>query len=1191
MEKQTSNVSRILIAAIALLGAVGADRRCSGFPIAATGTPPEQVAPASDGWCCVGGKVEPASQRLCAVKKGRYFNIRQEADRACQAPSKTPGQAPSPTPSQDPLGTPGKGLCCVNGLLQPMEAAVCQARGGRSFERPEEAEGACRGAGPQPEMLPLPPGVCCLDGRIEPLPPSECGARRGRFFERPEEAERVCRGEGPRPETAPPQGVCCFDGRVEPMPPAECQARRGRFFERPEDAERICRGEGPRPEMPRVDQRPELQPIIDATARMSRYHFRISYSSGHVFDGEMDTAERIQHYTIAVDERGPLAEIFWNGEAGLGHRLDSDGWFKLSGRPMVDYLQAAAASLAEGEVVEVRPAGDRTTHVLRANPVGPLDPATRHELATLDCCGDTTRFLGILDTLAAGARSQAEIRVSNRDQAVRGYAVTITGSQLNLRVEAEFMPIAEQVPRPPGGVATGPEAVPANALAITISTLGGWVDIKTHSPWAQRSLDLIQSSDTKGEYAEIYDPSWSTTSFTETLAMSIGDKTYEATGADWFKIYHPIVLSAYHEDEADRIMPDFYKKWFKDDANYKNYQAKGTDYYWSSTVFRRDSHHYGAWGDGLEWQWYFKLVPNMPATIANDRYYSARDWGYGGNRLGTPPLNRLTFTEAIKQYNQYTLSGKKRAYLMLGHPAHLLQDSGHPDHAAVVPHPASGMTQPEAFERFKYCEFVGAQASLAAAAACSTLLVGAGICALVACPAAYGLAYETCRQAADASLVGYERLVADHWRTTGWFGNTSGVDATIDKAGPLMQKTYDAFFDDLGTYSKSKLSTYGLSNPVGCSSLTVTIGLSIPAANPAIDRYKQSATLSYLKYSDDVLPRIIGSTAGFIQHFYQIVNYPPFVERFAVVQWEPGATPRGYGTFSDDQDDCLRYDATWTTSGTARALTLSAGTATPKLVTDRPAYVFMRFGPTDIGPIKGGKKMASVVVKATHHSASTTITMKAASDDEGVYYWGSFEPTNCTKDNYQLTFEIIASDSAPHLQTRTYPGNEIDSNPATVATADAGSEPTYPWVNYETGADTNHVIWVQAFSESATAVPPKIKLDPRNEKAEVTIKAKMAGLDCHWEPIDADPKCITGWKINDTVTSLTKTGVSGPSEDFGFAMAIKDDRAAATVIRFWLAPGLQKRYKPGTYRVEVEAVLATNAQVTAPTVSIEVTLL
>ena len=93
-----------------------------------------------------------------------------------------------------------------------------------------------------------------------------------------------------------------------------------------------------------------------------------------------------------------------------------------------------------------------------------------------------------------------------------------------------------------------------------------------------------------------------------------------------------------------------------------------------------------------------------------------------------------------------------------------------------------------------------------------------------------------------------------------------------------------------------------------------------------------------------------------------------------------------------------------------------------------------------------------------------------------------------------------------------------------------------------------------------------------------------------WRSTASIPGDVPG-PSSSTVTSLTQTDVSGPREDFGSAMAINDDRAAATVIRFWIAQGLKKKFRPGTYRVEVAAVLAKNAKVSAPTVSIEVTLL
>jgi hypothetical protein len=883
-----------------------------------------------------------------------------------------------------------------------------------------------------------------------------------------------------------------------------------------------------------------------------------------------------------------VAEVFWTEEGGVGHKLDTEAWFRLIRRPPFNFLEMALAVLAQSRVQSVAEEGpywrvalapwtgkdpDDPLYQIKADPERFFGEALR----LLTCCPDEQENRRKFLEAVRDAQVNMRLLISREDHLVREHEIVYSWLGERHRTVTYFSPSLAPLPTPRPSVDLGQVIeVPEGMLAFTLPSLGGWMDVKTHSPWTQRALDLIEKTDTGGKYRELYEKNsvWAVEPFTETLAQSGKQVDYKKN--------HPLVLGAYYEDET-AALPQFYHDWFKSDPNYK----KSSTYYFPSSGYMRDCHHYGHQSTGLQYEWYFVFRGTPPKTTKpGDRYYSARDWGYGYGRIDEN-LNRLTFTEAIKQYYRYSEEGKRNAYLMLGQVAHLLEDSGHPDHAAVVCHPASGYNAEEFLLDKGFCKYLSLEMFAVTYLACLAIpgpFTNAVTC-LVPAGLAQGIAYGVCKGMADSDLVGYERLAGDHWDIT-------KVEKTIQSAGVLTQTDYDSYFKDLGDFSLATLSKYsGLSHALGCASLSLP-PLTVPNSRPVIDSTDSAETKPYLGYTDAIVPRIIGTTAGFIQHFYRIVNFPPYLERMAIVQWESGDSPRKFAFFKDDAEHCVRFDAEWTQTSSGR--TLKNNVTTQKLSLDRPAYVFLLFGPSKIGPLEGGRQMAKVELHLTGKYAPTggqpylPVTLTLAKDEDlGYYYWGSFNPKNCMPDPYMLNFEVTAQDSGPHLASRASSGADLDSDPATIAVVDSTKSPTYPFTGYQAGTDTNHQIWVAPFSWSMQVNPKSHSVTPtmKPQTVKYLLKVTQKSWDCNWEETQSPPNCAVTWSLREEVKQQGAPGTTGYPADFGFKVemaprtTVGEAEVKATVT--WTP-----RYTPATYEIYVEYSVGDSPYITTGTVTL-----
>jgi len=920
--------------------------------------------------------------------------------------------------------------------------------------------------------------------------------------------------------------------------------------------------------------------ITEAIQSLERYHFRIEYTPGIIYEGERDLAEGRQYIQIGLTPGiFPVAEIFWEGEKGYGRRLQSNLWLRMQGKPFLNYLQFALSVLLDANIISIRETESFWFVNIQPEHFPPRD---RLEELYRDILGQTIdfekgEFLERLIEQSQSLEINLQLKISREDYLIYGFTVQCRAQEMQVELTAAFSQSQMDVPPLPDGVqqVVAPDVeVPMEMLLFHLPKIAGWCG-KNHRTWTQRAIQLIEEKEItlpvqSRKYTEIYNSAWFTEAYTEKVAK---------TGKPDYNKHHPIVLGAGFEDcSPDDPLPNFYNNWFASDPNYQT----DPKYYYDQKGWR-DYHHFGGEGVGLEYALYFEFRGCPSTTKPGDRYYSARDWGYGDGRVN-PKHNRLTFTEAIRQYNRYNLDGKRTAYLMLGHVVHLLQDVGQPDHAKLVAHPGSSFTELEAYKKYKYCEIV---AGLAAAAC----LKVAGLCFFgLCCAGVFGAVFGICRDCLSDEKVGYERLIKDKW----------SLDHKIPKneitaTGIVTQPSYDAYFSDLSKFCISKAN---ITSPLGCGKVTfplVPSFIGVPGGRPFIHVANKEQVDRFLEMTNKIVPRIIGASAGMIQYFYDIVNYPPYVERVAIVQWEPRAVPRKFAFFSKNQLHCVRYDAEWVMSKNKRILNYR--TKTRPLSLDRPAYIFILFGPTEIDPEKGGKIMEQPELRlvGTYPLTGKPIDMKiklklAQDNDVGQYYWGSFNPHNCSDDPYTLTLIIQGKDGAAHLAQRKPSGDEIDAKPATIARVDASLPPTYPWKDYEPGPDVNHKIQIPP-AEWKLMVNPSglLAISPQREgKGEVTLQIKQKAWDCQWEPYWGPVTCPVRWELSQNVTKLGKQLQTGSWEDFNFQVQLIVHRSGDA--KLVITPDWQM-YTPGRYELKVLYEVGEPPKVLSNIVTILVELL
>ena len=918
-----------------------------------------------------------------------------------------------------------------------------------------------------------------------------------------------------------------------------------------------------------VGKVPNLPAIIEAVRSQSRYAFAIQRGPDLLYSGEFDRALKRQHVKIEDPGAGTTVEVVSEGANTWARLNQIPRWAPVQNHDYGRYLDAIVEYLSDATVTVSRADDLEWTVGLRFKPAMARPEVMEVWRRFVDDMRlpDPDRFLNRLIEFSQEMSALVEIRISKSDFRTLSMDSRYESAGQVFHVRNSWTPFAGEVSGRPGpGTDDAPLAIP-EALLLNINTIGGWVR-KTHCTWAEEALRLLKLQDASARYAEVYSTNWFSAQY--------------ASGAPQPFQHHPVVLGAFYEDQTDP-MPGFYNDWFSGDPLFQ----KDPDYYWKQAGYARDYHHYGdGAGVGLQFQTWFQYRPYFdnspsppPRPKPDDRYYDARDWAFGPPRTPVQSeVNRLSFGNAVEQSNRYSSEGNTNAYLMMGHVAHLLQDLSQPDHARNVAHPGSSKSGQELKMA---CHVVGAEAAIYVAAPCLSLCSGSLLLYLLCVggceAAAYGAAYGACCGLWCDSCRGYERIVEEDW-------SLSRITSQVTQSTSIAQDHFDKFFADAAQHARSTADAASLASGLGCDDFTLVVPpfWSVDSLVPNIPAGQNSEAEAYLKLTDAVGLHSVRAVAGLLQHFYEIVAHPPIVERVAVVQWEPNATPVQFGWFAADpqsQPPCTVYDSKWEIDYQSHSRSLKSQTAgtQPLLSADRPAYIFVLFGPATLAPDKGGILMESVelnltgIYPVTGEPIRTSVSLRPAWDGTaGQYYWGSFQPQNCGNDPYTLALNIRARDKRAHFAGRIPLGNELDQNPATLAVVQNSLQPYFPWAGYEPGIDTHHKVTVRAAQFEMVASPDHLQL-PALVDAQVAcdLVISQKGWSCNNEPYLAPATCAAEWSLDRNITHVDRPRTTGSPADFGLTITLTPDPRVPGRALLTVGHVVRREYVPGHYEISV----------------------
>ena len=614
---------------------------------------------------------------------------------------------------------------------------------------------------------------------------------------------------------------------------------------------------------------------------------------------------------------------------------------------------------------------------------------------------------------------------------------------------------------------------------------------RNHCSWAQQSINLIKKFDEGNKYAEIYEGFWAEDEKgTPKHLAEYEDGTDDISNDPYdirYKKYHPIIVGAFWEDQVTTP-----KIW---NAPY--------------SAGLRDYNHYGYAEDGLEWNdWFitdYERAGTPQPPLPSKRFFSAKNWGFGGNKLfegkvKVENFNKFTFAQAIREYNEHYITGKKLAYLMLGYVLHLLQDSGNPDHANLEPHVASGKNLWEAHEKLYLC-YVKAAISAGFSVTpqraldlykntgnAKALAIVEGVWRFIFGPLAWkNFAINLPIAASKLSdcglkclnvggrIVGYERLLGDIWRFDGshWKQNPEYYNSFLKKKEMLkpidkindIDLNYEDFFKNLAEKDINLANSYDLKprHPLGLNYVQTNPPIAIEPAiylDPDLSHAIEWKN-EFLRFSDEIALNIIAHGAGFIKYFYNIVNSPPYVYRVVLVKSVPGNEPIGFAKLDNPRGKII-YNAVWKRSPYQD----TKDNFQFKVSSSHETHVFIIFGPS-VGPYGYDKvdKGRRVVVPSANLIGSpekSPIEIKLEEIDNdpsiGKYYYGKVTALNKSEKIHNLTLEISARDYYPHLGIRDYAtrGHDLHTDPVTLPKVDVENPPKYPLIGYRPGKDTNN---------------------------------------------------------------------------------------------------------------------------------------
>ena len=450
--------------------------------------------------------------------------------------------------------------------------------------------------------------------------------------------------------------------------------------------------------------------------------------------------------------------------------------------------------------------------------------------------------------------------------------------------------------------------------------------------------------------------------------------------------------------------------------------------------------------------------------------------------IGDPETTEdRTWKGAIESYD-YTDAAKLKAYWKLGHVAHLIADMAQPDHVHLEPHPShpnpllDSLLDPEAnYEpwveenwdpRFK--QELEADIANGRLSPEKYLTMTDYLTKLARITYDFSSFYGGELSKKPGAPIDTEALFSRMFEVK--YEDINDDMAVVTLAWVLYNQTNNArlgnYFGEDDPYSSSNgRSQFWETNdetgdsPVGYYYVENAVG-AIPALYPNPTSFPNQVKTTGLVhlgdyYASNLLPLAVEHIAGLYQHYFDIVNHPPYVYRVTVSQ-------NGQCLYSKYWKD--RYqDEPENTITDRRELTPQCLTPGHIDSTRGEAEIVIEFGDHQRGTAEKVKDVEVAFVDKNGGSCVVDGALNASGPFTETVWSGTINPSianTCTIGG-ALTIEISAKDQHNHYianeRGRNHTGDTLDSDPSIPAKViDANN---YAWnPGYKPGIDRNHKI-------------------------------------------------------------------------------------------------------------------------------------
>ena len=487
-----------------------------------------------------------------------------------------------------------------------------------------------------------------------------------------------------------------------------------------------------------------------------------------------------------------------------------------------------------------------------------------------------------------------------------------------------------------------------------------------------------------------------------------------------------------------------------------------------------------------------KLTPAEEFNGGAD--WAIRSWGWSPADVD---LGDMSWKRAIERYG-YTDDSKRLAYYTLGFLCHLLEDMGVPEHVHDDSHGASGYTgfewwvwknwdslKPPVLGDLKPRKFDTLEGFFR-----NLALLGYSIDRFQAGELVRDSAALRNSDLGRMFDVRYDRTWHE-WvlrnyngkRMIGWSSSGGGTNfinwafewnPTDYRRSPIWTKGHDqgewwptsveipgSSLNDEKGYYYIELSGELPGEPFAAAAdpgRNLYPAAFLPSPLPAVaDQCTTWRTESaggshlYSLIGSRIFPAVVEHTAGLIEHYFDIVNHPPFVRSLEVSQ------PGGYGCSYRWEDKKSPPKPSRTISDIGeRSLTVES-----------KSPMAGRDGLSGLAP---GSAWIRITFSEPVHSVDVRVGGAAVPGflDESETVWATeiaIEPDGPAEEIWQIA--VTAEDKNNHYGNE---GGKLDGNPATPARR-VENYPAYRWTNYESGDDTHYVLPIKRDQKPDRSAP------------------------------------------------------------------------------------------------------------------------